>query len=458
MIPYYGDFAEDDTVNIPFNTFSSDDPSASVTITDLANADIKVHKDAHIDQIVTDGATVVIDFDGITGNHMINIDTSVDAAYATGSEYQARIEGTTVDGATINAWVGSFSIERAGGTIALLKLIQAAVITNAAGADVAADIIAVKAETATIVNDTDLIDDGTSGLAKIASDVDAILTDTGSTLDTLIKDIPTTSELALRTLLAADYTVVGDLGTVQSGDSFAVVNGTHGLVSIQDDVDEILTDTGSTLDTLVKDIPTNTEFAALLGALNSAAADGDPTTTDTIMAYIKQLINILIGTAGIVAFPAEAAPANAISLAEVIRAIHADVTGLNGSAMVGTDGANTVVPDAAGTAPTKTEIVDEWESQANTDPTGFKVNVMEVNGTGQTANDNGADINEILTAAGTTLDTILDEMRIALVNKMIITEADGATEFFNESDVSQGSIAATFTSDGTYTTRKRLVP
>ena len=49
-------------------------------------------------------------------------------------------------------------------------------------------------------------------------------------------------------------------------------------------------------------------------------------------------------------------------------------------------------------------------------------------------------------------------MRIALVNKMIITEADGATEFFNESDVSQGSIAATFTSDGTYTTRKRLVP
>ena len=56
--------------------------------------------------------------------------------------------------------------------------IYAAVITNAAGADIAADIIAVKAETAAIVNDTDVIDDATSGLVKIASDVAAVLVDT----------------------------------------------------------------------------------------------------------------------------------------------------------------------------------------------------------------------------------------------------------------------------------------
>ena len=66
------------------------------------------------------------------------------------------------------------------------------------------------------------------------------------------------------------------------------------------------------------------------------------------------------------------------------------------TAMRGTDGANTTVPDAAGVAPTATEIVDEWESQSQTDPTGFHVNVQEVNGTSQTANDNGADINAIL--------------------------------------------------------------
>ena len=58
---------------------------------------------------------MTIDFDTITGNHMIAIDLSdnTDAGYyATGSQYAVRIEGTTVDAATINAWVGAFSIGR----------------------------------------------------------------------------------------------------------------------------------------------------------------------------------------------------------------------------------------------------------------------------------------------------------------------------------------------------------
>ena len=56
-------------------------------------------------------------------------------------------------------------------------------------------------------------------------------------------DPPTNAEMILRTLVAADYTVVTDLGVVQTGDSYAIVNGDHGLVSIQDDVDAILADT-----------------------------------------------------------------------------------------------------------------------------------------------------------------------------------------------------------------------
>ena len=108
---YLGDFSEDATVYIPFNTFSSDDPSASVTITNLVDADIKVHKDGSVTDIVTDGATVAIDFDTVTGNHLITIDTSASADYSIGSDYLVRIEGTTVDAGTINAIVGSFSIE-----------------------------------------------------------------------------------------------------------------------------------------------------------------------------------------------------------------------------------------------------------------------------------------------------------------------------------------------------------
>ena len=120
-VPYYGDFAEDDTVKIPFNTFTSDDPSASVTITNLADADIKVHKDGGDTEIATDGASVLINFDSRTGAHLITIDTSAHSDYSTGSEYAVLVEGTTVDGGTINAWIGAFSIERAGGAIALLK-------------------------------------------------------------------------------------------------------------------------------------------------------------------------------------------------------------------------------------------------------------------------------------------------------------------------------------------------
>ena len=198
MISYFGDFAEDDTVLIPFNTFDSNDPSASVTVTNLIASDIYVHKDGSTTDIVTDGATVAIDFDTITGNHLVTIDTSASADYSTGSEYAVRIEGVTVDGATINAWIGAFSIERAGGALAVAKLIQAAVITNAAGTDIAADIIAVKAETAAIVADTnELQTDDIPGAIAALNDIavndilDATLTShvTADSLAVAVKDI-----------------------------------------------------------------------------------------------------------------------------------------------------------------------------------------------------------------------------------------------------------------------------
>lgn len=104
-------------------------------------------------------------------------------------------------------------------------------------------------------------------------------------------------------------------------------------------------------------------LASVLGALTDAAAAGDPTTADTVMAYIKQLINILIGTTGIVSFPAEAAPNDNISLAEVIRAIHADVTGLNGDAMRGTDSAATA-------ADVNTQVLDVVNTDTFSEPAG----------------------------------------------------------------------------------------
>lgn len=124
-VPYYGDFAEDATVYIPINTFDSNDPAASVTVTNLANTDVHIHKDGGTTQRNNAaGITMAIDYDSITGNHLLTIDTSDNTVadfWQAGHEYQVRVEGITVDSGTINAWVGSFSIERAGGALALIK-------------------------------------------------------------------------------------------------------------------------------------------------------------------------------------------------------------------------------------------------------------------------------------------------------------------------------------------------
>ncbi|MCK5612135.1 hypothetical protein KAR91_60245, partial [Candidatus Pacearchaeota archaeon] len=105
-----------------------------------------------------------------------------------------------------------------------------AIVTDAAGTNIAVDIIAVKAETAEIV------------------------TDTGTTLDTLIKDIPTTTEFELRTILAAVYTVVGDLGTVQSAD-----NDTK-LTSLLALLDDARTEPGDTAPPVNPDMATKIDY------------------------------------------------------------------------------------------------------------------------------------------------------------------------------------------------------
>ncbi len=156
--------------------------------------------------------------------------------------------------------------------------------------------------------------------------------------------------------------------SAQTGDSYAVVNsGSFGNAQLVRsttpanklevsatgeaglDFDNIKDATGAHTLTNIT-VPTTTvntdmvgtnsaALASVVGALADGAAAGDPTTGETLMQYIKQLINTLEGAVGIPVFPAEAAPGNNVSLAEAIRAIAIDVAGLNGSAMIGTNSA-----------------------------------------------------------------------------------------------------------------------
>ena len=227
-----GDFQGTETVMIPFNAFTSDDPSASVTVTNLANTDVYIYKDASLTQRTSSaGVAVDVDVDAIVGSHWVTIDLSdnTDAGfYASGSQYIVRMEGVTIDGGTVNAWIGGFTIGKmqTAMTAALVAHnLDHLALTATAAADMTTEVadntilsrILANGDTSAFVpstdglqlirdkltdieTDTDVIDDGTSGLVKIASDVAAILTDTGTTIPGTI----TTAQNDLDTITGAD--------------------------------------------------------------------------------------------------------------------------------------------------------------------------------------------------------------------------------------------------------------
>lgn len=111
---YVGDFQPGSNVFIWFNSFTSDDPAASVTMTNFVDTDVHIYKDDSLTQRQnTAGVAIDVDVDTFAGVHKITIDTAdntVNDFYEAGHDYAVIIEGTTIDGGTVNACVGTFSI------------------------------------------------------------------------------------------------------------------------------------------------------------------------------------------------------------------------------------------------------------------------------------------------------------------------------------------------------------
>ncbi len=211
---YYGDYPLSALVFIPWNS----NAIAGESITRATNGTIQVYKDGDSTTEVTTGVTDSEDFDTLTGAHLVKVDTSADGTfYASGHSFQVMLKGAVIDGKTINAFLGTFTINM-----------------NSA--------------------------------------------------------------------------------------------------------------------------------VAVLGVKGDAAADGDPTSTDTVMAYIKQLINVLMGTAGIVSWPASAAPGNAVSLAEGLRYVADQVAGISLATNAGD--LATKVPDSS-TLVTGTSISGSYTDLAS---------------------------------------------------------------------------------------------
>lgn len=102
------------TINIPFATYDSNDPSASVTCTGLAATDIEIYKDGSLTQRASDsGYAVDTDLDGIVGIHTIQIDLADnDTAgfFSAGSEYIVVVSSITVDAGVVSFVAARFTI------------------------------------------------------------------------------------------------------------------------------------------------------------------------------------------------------------------------------------------------------------------------------------------------------------------------------------------------------------
>lgn len=120
---YYGDFPTGASVPMEFDTFAAATGAPTAT-SNFTSADVLIYKNSNTtERTSANGITVTTSFDGKTGLQTVDIDTSdnTDAGfYAAGNEYRVAITPITADGQTMTFWLGTFSIQRAGGVLATL--------------------------------------------------------------------------------------------------------------------------------------------------------------------------------------------------------------------------------------------------------------------------------------------------------------------------------------------------
>lgn len=104
---YLGDWTEDSTHDFKFTTRDT----TGVPTTLGGTPALSVYKANGTTQS-TAGITLTTDFDSVTGLNHVRIDTSADAFYAVGNDYDVVITTGTVDGTSVvGEVIGSFSIE-----------------------------------------------------------------------------------------------------------------------------------------------------------------------------------------------------------------------------------------------------------------------------------------------------------------------------------------------------------
>lgn len=107
MSKYLGDILVAQILDFAWDSALANGASANPT----TPGTISVYKGNSVTQTVT-GVTDTRAFDALVGHHQCRIDTSADATfYAAGNDFRVVLSGAVIDGQTVNAELGSFSIE-----------------------------------------------------------------------------------------------------------------------------------------------------------------------------------------------------------------------------------------------------------------------------------------------------------------------------------------------------------
>ena len=112
MGPYVGDFKLGRKIYIYWSSYDK----SGASITRDTDGSIEVYKDNSLTPKSTaNGITSVEDFASITGIHVLTIDTNITAGdsgfWETNHDYFIVVNGAVVDGESVNAVIGTFSIE-----------------------------------------------------------------------------------------------------------------------------------------------------------------------------------------------------------------------------------------------------------------------------------------------------------------------------------------------------------
>jgi hypothetical protein len=200
-----------DVLPIFFDSFAGS-TGASITLTGLAVTDIEIYKDGSVTQRASDaGYTLLdtdgIDFDAITGIHGFSVDTgdNTDAGfYTVGAWFTVVVSAVTVDGQTVSFIAAQFRLMAAESVAAKPKVDVDAWLGTAAATPTVAGVPEV---------DLTHVAGATTNVSALATNVDAILTDTAD----MQPKLGTPAGASLSADLAAIEAQTDDIGIAGAG-------------------------------------------------------------------------------------------------------------------------------------------------------------------------------------------------------------------------------------------------